>query len=59
MVLIVLLIVIVVSGCAAQFLLTDARWRGLVFAVCAVVTFVVMLLWVLQVAGLYHGPLFR
>lgn len=57
--LIVLLVVIVASGCAAQFLLTDPRWKGLLFAVVAIVTFVVLLLWILQLLGVMHGPLFH
>lgn len=57
--LIVLLVIIVASGCAAQFLLTDPRWKGLLFAVIAIITFVVLLLWILQLLGVYHGPIFK
>ena len=56
--LIALLVVIVASGCAAQFLLTDPRWKHLLFAVVAIVTFVVLLLWILQLCGVMRGPIF-
>lgn len=46
---------LIVGGVASHFV-TDPRWKNLIYAISAVVTGVVLLLWLLKVFGLWSAP---
>ena len=54
-----LVVVIVVMSLTAQFVVTDERFKRLLYVVSAVITFMTLLLWILQVLGVYHGAFFQ
>lgn len=55
--LIVLLIILVVGALVSHLWVSDPRWKNLIFGVCATVTVVVLLLWILKVLGVWHGAI--
>ncbi len=52
-----LLIFLIIGGIVCAFLPIESRWKNLLYAVSAIVTVVILLLWLLKVLGVWHGPL--
>ena len=52
-----LLVFLIIGGLISYFAPIEARWKNLIYAVSAIITCVVLLLWLLRVLGVWHGPL--
>lgn len=52
-----LLVFLVIGGLVSYFVPMDARWKNLIYAVVAVITVVVLIVWLLRTFGVWTGPL--
>ena len=56
--LIVLFVILVIGAVVSQLWLTDPKWKNLIFGVAATITVVILIVWILQVLGVWHAPVF-
>lgn len=54
-----LMVFVVITGLIAQFLVTEPRWRNLLYAIVVIVTVVVLLIFLLGIFGVWHAPAIR
>jgi hypothetical protein len=52
-----LLVFLLIGGLISYFAPIEARWKNLIYAVSAIITVVVLLVWLLRVFGIWTGPL--